>query len=105
MTLTNRLTWFFLTSLGVVLGAFSVMMYTLARTHLLRQLNDRAKAALDTLVAAEVEGDCLENPGGDGAERRTRRAERHVARKRYFNVISPSNRGNGSWHRSPEAPE
>jgi len=61
MTLTNRLTLFFLATLTVVLGAFSVTIYTLARTHLNRQLNDRATATLDTLVAAaEVESDGLE---------------------------------------------
>lgn len=61
MTLTNRLTLFFLAALGVVLAAFSGTMYVLARTYLMRQLNDRATATLDTLVAAaEVEGDGLE---------------------------------------------
>lgn len=61
MTLTNRLTLFFLTALGLVLVAFSGTTYVLARTHLMRQLNDRATATLDTLVAAaEVEDDGLE---------------------------------------------
>jgi signal transduction histidine kinase len=61
VTLTNRLTLFFLTALALVLVAFSVALYTLARTHLFAQLNDRAAATLDTLVAAaEVEGDGLE---------------------------------------------
>ncbi len=61
MTLTNRLTLFSLVTLGVVLAAFSGTTYVLARTYLLRQLNDRATATLDTLVAAaEVEGDGLE---------------------------------------------
>lgn len=61
MTLTNRLTLFFLTALGLVLVAFSGATYVLARTHLMRQLNDRATATLDTLVAAaEVNRDGLE---------------------------------------------
>ena len=61
MTLTNRLTLFSLVALGVVLAAFSGTTYVLARTHLMRQLNDRATATLDTPVAAdEVEGDGLE---------------------------------------------
>ena len=61
MTLTNRLTLFSLVALGVVLAAFSGTTYVLARTYLMRQLNDRATATLDTLVAAaEVEGDGLE---------------------------------------------
>lgn len=61
MTLTNRLTLFSLAALGVLLAAFSGTMYVLARTYLMRQVNDRATATLDTLVAAaEVEGDGLE---------------------------------------------
>lgn len=61
MTLTTRLDVFFLATLGVVLATFSGTMYVLARTHLMRQLNDRATATLDTLVAAaEVEEDGLE---------------------------------------------
>jgi signal transduction histidine kinase len=61
VTLTNRLTLFFLVTLGVVLAAFSGTTYVLARTYLIRQLNDRATATLDTLVAAaEVEDDGLE---------------------------------------------
>ncbi len=61
MTLTNRLTLFTLAGLAVVLAAFSGTVFTLARTHLFRQLNDHAAATLDTLVAAaEVESDGLE---------------------------------------------
>ncbi|CAN5432250.1 hypothetical protein BH10PLA2_BH10PLA2_23930 [soil metagenome] len=61
MSLTNRLTLFFLVALGLVLAAFSGTMYVLARTYLLRELNDRATATLDTLIAsAEVEDDGLE---------------------------------------------
>jgi len=61
VTLTNRLTLFFLTALGLVLMAFSGTTYLLARTHLMRQSNDRATATLDTLVAAaEVEPDGLD---------------------------------------------
>jgi len=61
VTLTNRLTLFFLTALGLVLMAFSGTTYILARTHLMRQSNDRATATLDTLVAAaEVEPDGLD---------------------------------------------
>jgi signal transduction histidine kinase len=61
VTLTNRLTLFSLAALGMVLAAFSGTIYVLARTHLMWQLNDRATATLDTLVAAaEVEVDGLE---------------------------------------------
>ena len=61
MTLTNRLTLFALAALGVILVGFSGATYALAATHLKRQLNDRATATLDTLVAAtEAEADGLE---------------------------------------------
>ena len=61
MTLINRLTLFFLAALGAVLLTFSIALFLLAQTHLVRQVNDRATATLDTLVAAaEVEDDGLE---------------------------------------------
>jgi len=61
VTLTNRLTVFFLTALAVVLVAFSITLYALARTHLMQQVDERAASNLDTLVAAvEVEPDGLE---------------------------------------------
>lgn len=66
MSLTNRLTLFFLVALAVVLGAFSTTMYVLARTHLMRQVDERAASNLDTLVAAaEVEPDGLEWDRGE----------------------------------------
>jgi two-component system OmpR family sensor kinase len=56
MTLTNRLTVFFLTGLAAILVAFSVTLYALARSHLEKYIDDRATATLDTLIAAaEVE--------------------------------------------------
>ena len=61
MTLTTRLTTFFLLALAVVLVAFSLTFYGLARTRLFEQLNDRATSTLDTLiVVAEMEDDGLE---------------------------------------------
>jgi heavy metal sensor kinase len=61
VTLTNRLTLFFLTALAVVLAAFSIALYSLARSHLTRQVDEHARANLDTLTAAlEVEPDGLE---------------------------------------------
>ncbi len=61
MTLTTRLTLFFLIALALVLAAFSVTLYALARTHLMQQVDERAASNLDTLVAAvEVEPDGLE---------------------------------------------
>jgi heavy metal sensor kinase len=56
VTLTNRLTAFFLGSLGLVLVGFSATLYLLARSHLYRQADERLEAAAHTLVAAaEVE--------------------------------------------------
>ena len=56
MTLTNRLTLFYLLTLGVVLAAFAGSAYGLVRTILFRQLGERSTGTLDTLVAAaEIE--------------------------------------------------
>ena len=52
MTLTTRLTLFFLAALAVVLIGFSTTLYVLARHHLYEQLDTRLNAALDTLIAA-----------------------------------------------------
>jgi hypothetical protein len=61
MTLSNRLTVFFLAALAVVLAAFSVTLYTLARSHLSEQLDERVATTMDTLVAlAEIEPDGLD---------------------------------------------
>lgn len=61
MSLSNRLTVFFLACLAVVLAGFSGTLYVLARTHLFEQLEARAAATMDTLVAAaEVEPDGLD---------------------------------------------
>jgi hypothetical protein len=66
LTLINRLTLFTLASLGVVLVTFSGAIYLLARTHLLRQVDERAVADLGTLVAAvELEPDGLEWDRGE----------------------------------------
>jgi heavy metal sensor kinase len=61
MTLTNRLTLFFLSALALVLTAFTVTLYSLARSHLVSRLNERAVSTIDTLYSvAEVEPDGLE---------------------------------------------
>lgn len=61
MTLTNRLTLFYLLTLGIVLAAFAGSAYWLMSTLLFRQLNERATGTLDTLVAAaEIESDGLD---------------------------------------------
>jgi HAMP domain-containing protein len=61
MTLTNRLTLFYLVTLGAVLAAFAGSAYWLISTLLFRQLSDRATGTLDTLVAAaEIEPDGID---------------------------------------------
>jgi heavy metal sensor kinase len=66
MTLTTRLSLFFLTSLALVLAGFSISLYWLARTHLLHQMEERATAVLGTLSAVvEPEPDGLEWNGGE----------------------------------------
>ena len=65
MTLTRRLTIFFLTTLAIVLLVFSVALYLLADRHLTSQLDDRLGAATRTLAsAAEIEPNGVEwEPG------------------------------------------
>jgi heavy metal sensor kinase len=52
MTLTSRLSLFFLATLAVVLAGFSIAVYVLAQSFLHRQAEERLEAALNTLVAA-----------------------------------------------------
>jgi heavy metal sensor kinase len=52
MTLTRRLSLFFLAALAVVMAAFSVALYLLADRHLTRQLDDQLAAAARTLEPA-----------------------------------------------------
>jgi heavy metal sensor kinase len=52
VTLTTRLSVFFLVMLGLVLAGFSAATYVLARAYLRHQTADRLQAALNTLVAA-----------------------------------------------------
>src|SRR5947207_15208417 len=51
MSLTARLSLFFLAALAAVLAGFSAVLYLLARGHLDRQAGERLESALDTLVA------------------------------------------------------
>jgi HAMP domain-containing protein len=61
MTLSNRLTVYFLAALAVVLAAFSVALYMLAHAHLSKQLDERVATTMDTLIAlAEIEPDGLD---------------------------------------------
>ncbi len=58
MSLTARVSAFFLTLLALTLVGFSASFYLLARVHLSRQVDERLAAALDALTAAaEVEAD------------------------------------------------
>ncbi len=67
MSLTGRLTAFFLLALAVVLAGFSAALYLLARSYFYGELDARLDAALATLAAAaEVEEDRIE---WDPAER------------------------------------
>src|SRR5579863_6396479 len=52
MSLSARLSTFFLTALAIVLVGFSTALYALARTYLHRQVDARLESALDTLAAA-----------------------------------------------------
>jgi heavy metal sensor kinase len=61
MTLSARLSVFFLGTLAAVLVGFSVTLYLLARTYLHAQVDHRLEAALNTLAAAT-------EPGPDGVE-------------------------------------
>ena len=66
MTLTTRLSLFFLSALAAVLIGFSAALYVLADRHLHRQLDDRLEAAVRTLAGiAEIEPDGVEwEPAG-----------------------------------------
>lgn len=82
VTLTTRLSLFFLLTLAVVLTGFSLTLYLLAGDYLQRQCDERLAAALNTLTAAaEI------NPEGlvwDPAERR-------------LNVAPAAFRGETAW--------
>jgi heavy metal sensor kinase len=61
VTLTARLSLFFLGTLAVVLVGFSGSLYGLAHTYLYRQMDDRLEAALDVLAAtAEIKAGGVE---------------------------------------------
>lgn len=58
MTLSNRVSLFFLAALAVVLVGYSALLYGFARLYLYRQFDDQLQSAFATLVAAiEVEPD------------------------------------------------
>lgn len=58
MSLTTRLSAYFLTALALVLLGFSLVLYLLVRRHLESQTNQRLESAMQTIVAAiEVHAD------------------------------------------------
>lgn len=68
MSLTTRLSIFFLGTLAFVLVGFSVTLYVLAHNYLYRQIDDRLEAVLNTLAASADVG-----PEGVEWEPRARR--------------------------------
>jgi heavy metal sensor kinase len=52
LSLTTRLTAFFLGALAVVLAGFSATLWLLAREYLHRQIDDRLEATIQTLIAS-----------------------------------------------------
>jgi heavy metal sensor kinase len=66
MTLTTRLSWFFLSALAAVLVAFSTTLYLLADRYLHRQIDHRLESTARTLAAGvEVDPDGAEwEPAG-----------------------------------------
>jgi signal transduction histidine kinase len=61
MSLTTRLSAYFLTALALVLLGFSTVLYLLVRRHLVDQTNQRLETAMQTIIAAvEVHADDVE---------------------------------------------
>src|SRR5262245_30848747 len=61
LTLSTRLSVFFLTTLGLVLIGFSAVFFLLAKTYVHRQTNAQLESAINTLVAAvEIAPDGVE---------------------------------------------
>lgn len=61
MSLTTRLSAYFLTALALVLLGFSLVLYLLVRSHLVDQTNQRLELAMQTIIAAvEVHADDVE---------------------------------------------
>jgi signal transduction histidine kinase len=56
MSLTGRLTVFYLTALALVLAGFSASLFLLARAYLHRRVGDQLRSALDVLTAAAEVG-------------------------------------------------
>jgi heavy metal sensor kinase len=73
VSLTTRVSAFFLATLAVVLVGFSTTLYLLSRAHLHRDLDEQLTAVLDTLTwSAEVDSDKVDwhpgtRPPNDGA--------------------------------------
>jgi signal transduction histidine kinase len=66
MTLTNRVSQFFLIALAAILVGYSISLYALARYYLFREFDQQLRGTLNTLVAAiEVETDDVKWEPGD----------------------------------------
>ncbi len=106
MTLTTRLSAFFLLALALVLIGFSVSLYVLAHAYLYGQAEQRLTATLDTLTAAveshagglEWEGDERVTLGRDTSLEQPRWEVREPSGKR---VARSSNLGSESQWRWP----
>lgn len=118
MTLTNRLSLFFLAALAAVLVTFSAALYLLADRHLHRQLDERLAASARTIAsAAEVEPDGVEwephnrpmtlAPGAQGDQLRwtvTNEAGHVIdgsAQPDTAELLAEADRGFRSGHRNP----
>jgi len=61
MSLTTRLSAYFLTTLALVMLGFSLTLFLLLRNHLVNQANQRLESAMQTIIAAvEVHADDVE---------------------------------------------
>ena len=94
MSLTQRLTAFFLTALGCVLLGFSLAVFLLARSTLHQQLEERLHAALNTLIAsAEVEDGEIEGVAAATVARKESRSTVRGCRHRLRSQEERPGRG------------
>lgn len=110
MSLTNRLSLYFLVALAVVLIGFSLTLYVLVRQHLYAQLDERLDAAMKALVAAvevhpdDVQWEPLERRitlGEDAAADQPRWALHDLSgelKDRSLNLSTDSNSSDGDLH-------
>ena len=106
MSITNRLSLFFLAALAVVLIGFSSTLYGLASWHLNLQLDRHLESAMQGLIAAvevhpgDVEWEPLERGGSDASSSHdlSCRAGPGACRLRELWFFRDGRRGNdGNW--------